>query len=1103
MTARAALLDAVAVFRELGWDRADLTQVADLPLGTPEQRRRALAGLRSGTWGSYGEVGPSTYGWIPDVDVDETMLAAFAVRVGVDARRTVQLCTTGPDDVFVPLVVARGAEFAQRVVDASLGGGRGWEDAASWNGALALQLVDAFDLPLPDDVGYLRDWAVFAGQVVGVTAPSLWNDSGPEAGRWQAPTIMRRFDEHLRAAVATGVPATGPLGQVFREAVRTGLVERQEAVALAFAALDAAARPGDRKVWASVLGSELGVTSAELVERVDLLVPVLATGEPVLVETFAPALVEGVDDDGLVDVLATALTARTAKALRVLIDSVAGRPRPADRVLDDLTTLLAPLTDHKDRALGRAATRLLEGWGAAVPVDADPAHLAVRGLWRPTPDVWQVPRFEPLEPTPDTLTDAAAVLVGRADGIADVETEHFVVLAAAVAHRDLDAARTALRGVRQRWGPGLAPVQDWVRGRLAADAGDTFRLDLVQERDLQVFLRLGELPVLLSEPSWVDLRIDPRDLADRLRRHADAGVAVAEGDLHLAVVRTDLQLLDDDVRAQIAACRVPVLGRRGRPTDRTAGELVAGYLEDPVLEPEVRVRSGDDHHSLTAVRPPTGMVGLSWRVSVSDDWGGVLQSAFPTWYEASMNGMGHSTSDDMGARLRQAARRAVPLGPAAAVNLLGAQRSFHPAAAADGSLAVVEAWERGLLRPGVADIRRLDGRTTPTAVAAFAEALLGVAEQGLLSIVWPVLDDLLVVSTTGQRLLAGTAEVADVMRRLVPEVLAAVDAGLAPRDALAVPGLRALAARPGGSRAVRLARAAVVEIPSAGVVHPPVTSAPAPLDPPFDTRWPEGAGTAPAVVDGAAVTVGSCDPSTPTKAMFVDLDLGEPGAVRLHLGWLYPARTEGQLAGLAVGSGLERPPAEQSWVRWDDEAGRLTLSPHRDREHESDDVPSRGAPVPPVTSSLVAVLLVAVCQDGDNSFEGLQTIDSLVRRGEVGSAVVTSALRTLGSPDLVSPARLVRVVDRHPATLPATWPVLTESVRVAAARAGGPPRWLNAVLDTALQQAPYLREAAARGYLPADQAAWPGLATLASSGGRSAGARKAGVLLEALGLGPG
>lgn len=1116
MSTRQQLGDAVAVFVELGWDQADPTQVGDLPLGTPEQRRRAREGLRSGAWGAFGEIGRNTYGWVSHVDVDETMLAAFAVRVGVDARRAAQVMQAGSDDLFVPLVVARGREFAQRVVVATRGGGRSWEHAASWGGALALRLVDAFDLPIPDDVDYLKDWAAYAVEVVGVHAPSIRDGSGPEAGRWQHPVVMRRFVEHVHAAAAAGVPATGPFAQVFREGVRTGLLSRDEAVDLAFGALDAARRPGDRKVWASILATDLALTPAEMLQRADALVAVLATGDAALIETFAPALLEGVADDDLHDVLATALTVRTAKALRVVVAATSRRPPPPTGLVHDLAPLLAPLTEHKDRALARAAQQLLDHWDATI---LEPLIVSgedpVRGLWQATPEVWQVPRFDAGEVTQEALTDAAAVLLRRPEGVTDVETERFLALANALARDDATAARTALRGVGQTWNDGLRPVRAWVRGTLGTDDDDdegAWPSDPLEARTRAVFARLGDLPCLLSEPTWVDLRIDPADLIQRLNQYAATGTAVEEADLQLALLRCDTTLWDptdpsatDPLAAAPSSTGfgdVPVRLHTGAVFERTAGRIVRDYLTDPVVEPAIEMKVGQEYWGDLRVKAPQSLSGLPGRVWAAKHMGPNLQAVFPTWQVSALQ-VTHRADSALGHHLRQMARRAGPLGPALAVNMLGAQRPLHPAAAADGTAAVTEAWQRGLLRPGSADVGYLDGRTTPTAVAALAEALHSLAEDGMLSVVWPVLDDLLVASTTGPRLLPGTAEVAEAMGRLAPEVVAAVEDGLATDKSLAVPGLRTLASRAGSSRAVTLARAAVATLPDVSSTSPPADPAPpvAPprLDPPFEVLWPPGAGTAVATVDDCQVTVGSCDPTAPTKHMFVDLVLREeqPTAVRAHLGWTHPIRAEGQCVGVVVEDGRVPTPAADVWMRWDGETSRMVVSQFRDWENHTNDPPSRRAQRPPVTTSMIAMLLVGACQDRDHALEPLQTFAALYRHGEIGSDAVKHALRVLGSQELVGPARLARIIEQHPQTLPATWPILQHSIQ-AAAVAVRPPVWLNRVLDVTLGVARYLRLAAESGYLPADAAAWPGLSDLAVRPGKAAGVRKSREIVAAL-----
>ena len=85
------LQDAVAVFKELGWEKVTPENILELPLGTPEQKRTALTGLKSGEWGGFVEIKKNTYGYRSSIDVDESKLALFAVRVGVDASRAVNI----------------------------------------------------------------------------------------------------------------------------------------------------------------------------------------------------------------------------------------------------------------------------------------------------------------------------------------------------------------------------------------------------------------------------------------------------------------------------------------------------------------------------------------------------------------------------------------------------------------------------------------------------------------------------------------------------------------------------------------------------------------------------------------------------------------------------------------------------------------------------------------------------------------------------------------------------------------------------------------------------------------------------------------------------
>lgn len=1100
MTVSLKLAAAIDVFTEAGWRDATLADVENRPLGTPEQQRVARDGLASGAWGEFGSLGENRWGWIPWVDADRDVLAAFAVRTGVDARRAAQLLAQShaiDDELATRLVAARGAAFSASFVAAACRSARrAWEHATSSLAGTVVRLVDLHDLPVPHDVDYVKDWSVYAlGALTGE------GELYPTSRGWCAPaTVSRRAAEHLRAGVAAGAPATGPFGSVVAHAVAAGWVARDEAVRLVLTALDAAQRPGDRKVWVQVLTGPLALTDDELVAHADALVTVLAHGEGPVVDAVAPRLIAGVPDDVLGDVLAVTLPVRTKKVLLGLLTAAARRPRPSSSVCDAVAPLVAPHTAAADRQVARAAGALVAAWDLS-PEPQEPADEAPADLWQATPPVWEVPRLVVGEVTTEALVEAAAALTGRPEGVVDVVVERFLALANALAATDRAAARTALGGVRAADVGGLRCVRAWVAGEPSglldrpASASWTKRAlvwEPVPAREAAVLQRLGEVPVLLSTPTWIDLRIDPADLVERLRSYVATGAAVSEADLYLALTRTDLALVTDEVLAELGTLPVPIVlqdGTRARPS---AGPAARQYLLDPFVEPELAAGGEWRHWSPGPVVAPASLAAFPQRLGREDRHERPATDTFPTWGDAAGQevGAGSSQEASSGLVLRQLVRHATPLTPGLAINLLGAQRVFHPVAAPDGTTAVLEAWGRGLLRPDVADVRLLDWEETPSNLAALARACGELAAEGLLSVVWPVLDGLLLASLRAPRMLAGTAEVAETLQSLLPSVQSAVLAGAADASVLELPGVRALASRTGSSRAVTAARAVVARLPETG---------PAPATPPepparptraFDEVWRADAGTRPATHDGATLTAQWVH-ATPTSKMLA-LDLAVPGLdggpFRVVKSWLYDLEVEGQCAAMsaaAVASGAGR---QDAWLRWDTD--RLVVSAHRNWRDGADGPLRQGPHVPPLTTSMVAVVLASLCHDGAAVYHPREVI----RSGLVGSASVTVAMRALLTQPDFSPARIVKLLEQDATTLPVLWPVLVESVRHAASIPGAAPRWLNRILDVALLHAALLREAADRALLPADASAWPGLTELASRPGSSTVRTKASTL---------
>ncbi|MCL2424159.1 MAG: hypothetical protein FWD11_09770 [Micrococcales bacterium] len=845
--------EAVAVFVDLGWADAIYADVPTLPPGTEAQRKVALAGLCSGSWSSAlvdlrsrraeGRDDPLAEERAERASAlfdAEAMLWLFAVRVGVSPSRALATMplTFVPHDLAFTVLADRGPEFARVFVAQAP-----TNDNALWD---AMRLVARHQLPFPErwetysGRGYLEEWVYWL------------IEEGFRGGLCEI--FCDRFAEHVRAAMAAGLDVS----RVIPDGVARGWATRDEAVDLVLVALDTAARPTERKVWLDVWLDDLHATDDEIVGHAQTLVPVLATGDVFVVERLAPVLIAGVDDDLLADVVTVALTGRTKKARRTVLAALARRPVPGVATVEALEPVVAELAAGADQTLARAACTLAERWAL---VAQEPASDLVTGLWKPVPPVWQVPRFDHGDETSQALASVWRELVRRAwsEGASstttissvDIVVERYLAVANAVVRHDLDGARAVLDDPVLENLEGDDPACD---ARPLTDPSIYHRhwcnqAALLAARARQVRERFGHVPCLLSEPSTVDLAIAPADLVVRLRAYLDAGVPASEADLFLALTRLDTNLADEAARAEIQGLDVPVVtllwDSSGWAWYRlaTAGAVVVEYLDDPMVEPAVvlgdRARLGHVYGPEPIVVPQSlrhlqPQVPRGWAVpTAADRLSGFpeshpapLSALFPTW-TGDATQMAIRTDEVYGIRggeglhamvgpvVRQLVRRATPLPPGASANLLVMQRSVHPRAAADVAMAVGEAWERGLLRPGVADVALLgwapDG--CQHRLAATTQVLARLAGEGMLAVVWPVLDDLLVAATSAPRLVSGAAEVAQAIATLLPEVLHAVATGLAAPEVLTLPGIRALAARTGSSQAVKTARAVVAQLP--------------------------------------------------------------------------------------------------------------------------------------------------------------------------------------------------------------------------------------------------------------------------------------------------
>ncbi|RXZ50413.1 hypothetical protein ESP57_00890 [Agromyces fucosus] len=1088
-----ALTRSLELFRDLGWADAAQAGALELSVGTEAQRREARIGLQRGDWSDWIIEGNTLTRESVVGTADHGMLALFAIRVGADPQRAEAVLGgpgSVPDHLAAEVLATRGPEFAIAfTARACRSNRRPWEHATSVHAGRAVRLVHHHELPVPESVEYLKDWAVYAAVALGLEAELYPADRGPiETG-----LIRSRFADHLRTGVAVGAPATGPFGGVLAAGAEQGWIERDEAVSLALDALDAAQRPGDRKVWAGLLVGSLALTDAEIAARADALVGAISHAEAPVVTALAPAIIEHGDDHQAADVLSLSLAAKSGAARRAVLDAALRRVRPlTGDAAATAVIALSPIESGRDGSLAKSAKALRERWG--VDTEHVPEAAIASTPWQAAPEVWTVPRFRPSVVSPAALAEAAGILASRPDGAEDVEVDRFLELANAVARADAAAARAALRGLRPNWSAGVSAAADSVAGtrirmldRLVQPGDDDWRSDVVfgptPSREAAVVQRLGEVPVLLSTPSWDDLRIAPYDLVERLQAYRDADATSSEADLFLALLRLDLTLVERRHLDAFAALHVPVVLQSGALMPIAAGPAARAYALDPLLEPAlVQDEDGDWRREPTAL--PASLAQFPRRIDTTRyGWGTPVD--VPTWGDGAFSGDGLEAGS--GYEWRQLARRKEPLTPRLAARMLWGLGSPHPRAATDMFEGVLEAWDRGLLRPGVADLALL-GRGAPGG-AQLARVALELSEAGLGSVVWPLLDDFVGQSLGAVRMTAGTAEIVEAIGTLLTAAADAVAAGLADPSTLDLPHTRTLAGRPGSSRAVAAAKAIAGRLPEPNPAPGSDVAAPRPsID--LDAIWPDGDSEGPVVDDGVRIASSS---HTRGSKRFVPLEFALPEApavrYRALMSWSYALDREGQLDADTI-EGDER-----RWLQWDDALDRIIPSEFRDRSTSTDGPMSNG-PVPPLTVLMVAVVLASLCSDVESRY----SVDAMVaNRRFSAESVRLAAARLLPLPD-ISPARMMGSIERELRALPVLWPLLTESVRYAASQSK-PPSWLNRVLDVGLLRAPVLRAAAAAGRIPAEHAVWPGLAELASRSGSSAVLTKARKLVIELGLG--
>ena len=1165
----------VAIYRSLGYEETAYENILSLGIGTKEEQEIARDGLKSGEWVQIKQLSENSYGFAPVVDVDLKKLAVFAVRIGVEAKRAANVIGRG-DETALQAIMARGENYAAHFISAAESGNRrAWEHSLSVLGMLCLKLLHRMNLPIPESVEYMKDWAAASSVILLETKKDyLFDDSFT----LEKEEILGRFIEHIEKGISLNMPGTGPFPDLLFFGVENHLLSKEAAKEYIFDALYIAKRPGDRKAWVELL-DKLGCTEKDFLERAENLIPLLGLGESPLLERIAPVLIENISEELLYPVLISCTSAKVKKTKKMLLNSLLKREKP--KSANDFAEWLSLYLQDEDKSIAGLAEKLALSWGLVLEQEESTKEL--RGLWRECPKLWKVPRFSLGEETAESLTDMVALLSDRKECVEDLLFEQFLALANQIAYKNPEEAKMSLLGIPNSDSGTLWTLGRWARGieiKPVEESRQRFwqgekEIVKIEYRELLTMLRenlfrtMGQWPCLLSTPSFEDLSISVEDLLERLSLYREEKFSyVSEPDLQLALTRLDMEtfsqediskckeerskctekLKEIDLKIQLPSGEF-LQDKEGK--DILLGELIADYLQDPYVEPDFF--PGETHYWKVELKMPKSIKALPYRLSYSHN---ALFSIFPNWGDYSLTAVHRDFEvyHGQGINLRQLARRRKPLSKGALMNWIAVFGRLSDENAEDALKANREAWERGLLLPGLADISYLDWSGGELSnLANLAVAMDFMANEGMLSLVWKAACDAVEQSLNSPRILAGTAELVKFLRDYLDEVIFAVEKKLASKEALEMKAIRILAGKSGSSKAVSYAKEILEKLVSIEIEQiqsdknaglrensgrknhaalnedislindkglrenqgtidntsksKTIASVKPPAD--FEKGWlplPEGKEL---IEDHVTFRVKGLELRKNEKVFQFDLDLPEDSDCSYQVviaGWLYGLAHEGQVSGTKVDRRGDRngkiDAEKEVWLHYDKEKGKIVVSECRNWRG-GNNAPLEGEATP-YSKLFLSFVVALLAQDGDSIYGAKSLFKELVQAGTLSLKTVREITRLLLSYEEISPAKLVRIVEKESELLSICWGMLWECIKDAGSKTvetGKPPAWINRILDICIYYATYLREAAKRGSISKEDALWPGLLEMANCSAKSTAVKKAKELAKVLGIG--
>ena len=1128
---------AVEIYRSLGYEETAYENILSLGIGTKEEQGIAREGLKSGEWVQIKQLSENSYGFVPVVDVDLKKLAVFAIRIGVEAKRAANILSRG-DEIVLQAIMARGESYAQNfVLAACTSNRRAWEHSLSVLGMLALKLVHKMNLPLPESVEYMKDWSAASAILLGREKKDYNFD---ESFVLEKEEILRRFLEHIELGISLGIAATGPFSKVLLWGAENQLFSTETAKDYVFEALQIAKRPGDRKAWLEIL-DKIGWTEEEIVSDAENLIPLMGLGESPVLERFAPILIEKVTEELLSPVLISCTSAKGNKVKKLILNSVLKREKP--NAEEDYAEWLSLYLQDEDKSIVNLAGKVGKSWGMSP--EKEECKKELRGLWRKTPTLWEVPRFSLGNVSSESLTDLAAVLSERKECVEDIVFERFIAMTNQIAYQNPEEARMSLVGIPNGDSGTLWTLGKWARGieiKPVEESRQRFwqgekEIVKIQYRDLLTMRReflfhtMGKWPCLLSTPSYEDLSICPEDFVERLSLYRAENIPyVSEPDLQLALTRLNLENLTEEelqkYRETLQKIDLKILLPSGEllkdeeEREVLLGAVLSGYLQDSYVEPAFT--PGETPYWRIELKQPESLRLLPDRFS---DGYAKLFSIFPNWGDFALTAV-HRDSEvyhGQGVILRQIARRRKPLSKGALMNWIAVFGNLSDENAGDALKANQEAWERGLLLPSFADITYLDWRGKDLSnLANLASSMEYMANEGMLSLLWRPACDCVELSLKAPRMLAGTAEIVKFLRDYLDEVIFAVENHLAPAELLDMPVIKTLAQKSGSSRAVSYAKEILekrdiarfasdtrYELKSPNQLSGKESDKKALPQPPadFEKVWLPLPLAKELLADHVSFRVKAIELRKNEKVFQFDLDLPDDPDCSYRViisGWFYGIRQEGQVSAFPVDHQGEILDEEEKgvWLHYDRDKGKIVVSPYRNWRRKTTGPLEGGAT--PYSKIFLTMAVALLAQDGESIYGANNMFKDLIQSGTVSLETVREITRELLAYEDISPAKLLRIVEKDSEVLSIGWGMLWECLRHAGGltkKAGKSPVWINRILDICIYYGAYLREAMERGYISKEDARWPGLLDIANCGAKSTAVKKAKELAEILGIG--